>query len=90
MLGAPTLEQALTAALREQPEAVVVDLDNVSFFGSVGLAALATAQRQASERTRLVVVAPSHESSRPLRATGLDQEVPVYASRAQAFASRAE
>ncbi|WP_312871851.1 STAS domain-containing protein [Amycolatopsis acididurans] len=85
MVTAPEFEKALIAAVREQPEALVVDMTGVAFLGSAGLTALVAARQQAGEVTALRVVAKSSATARPLQLTGLDQEIPLYPTREEAL-----
>lgn len=85
MVTAPEFEKQLLSALRERPGALVVDLGGVDFLGSAGLTALLAAHREAGEHTKLRVVAESSTTARPLQLTGLDQEIPVFATRDEAL-----
>lgn len=87
MVTAPEFEKHLLTALRERPAALVVDLAGVDFLGSAGLTALVAAHQEAGVQTRLRVVAESSATARPLQLTGLDQEIPVFASRQEALAA---
>jgi anti-anti-sigma factor len=87
MVTAGEFEKALMAALRDRPELLVVDLSGVDFLGSAGLTALVAAHQKAGSQTALRVVAESSSSARPLQLTGLDQEIPVCATREQALAT---
>ncbi|GHE84210.1 hypothetical protein GCM10017786_14670 [Amycolatopsis deserti] len=78
---AAPLNRALEELTAHRPRVAVVDLSGVDFLGSAGLAALA----QASERADVRVVAPTRQTSRPLSITGLDQRLPVYATRDEAL-----
>jgi anti-sigma B factor antagonist len=85
MLTAPSLEQALTAAVDEKPAALVVDLSRVDFLASAGLAALAGAMQQCGEQITLKVVAHQRTVLRPLEITGLDSQLQVCSSQAEAL-----
>ncbi|MGH3951810.1 MAG: STAS domain-containing protein [Pseudonocardiaceae bacterium] len=85
MLTAPRVEEALMLALESRPETLVVDLTDVRFLGSAGLAALIGAQRKAGKQIGFRVVAAGTATSRPLHVTGLDQQFVVYPSREQAL-----
>lgn len=85
MVTAPKFEQALTSALEERPETLVVDLTGVDFFASAGLSSLVTVYQQAEGRTELRVVAPNTATARPLQVTALDRRIPVHASREEAL-----
>ncbi|TNC24665.1 STAS domain-containing protein [Amycolatopsis alkalitolerans] len=85
MVTAPDFEKHLRSALRDRPRTLVVDLGGVEFLGSAGLTALVAARQEAGTHTRLRVVAPSSATARPLQLTGLDQEIPVFATREDAL-----
>jgi anti-sigma B factor antagonist len=87
MVTAPEFEKHLLSALRERPGTLVVDLGGVDFLGSAGLTALVAAHQEAGEWTRLRVVAESSATARPLQLTGLDQEIPVFATRDEALSA---
>jgi anti-sigma B factor antagonist len=87
MLTADRLRETLIAQMNSSSELLVVDLDGVGFLGSMGLTALALAQRVALERgVELRVVANSRATLRPLQITGMTADVAVYASRTEALA----
>jgi anti-sigma B factor antagonist len=87
MVTAPEFQRALIVALRDRPELLVVDLSAVDFLGSAGLTALVAAHQEAGPHTALRVVATNSTTARPLQLTGLDQEIPVCATRDQALAT---
>ena len=71
-----------------KPSTLVIDLDQVSFFTSLGLTALALAQRDAQERNiDLRVVATTRATLRPMQITGMIDDLAVYDSYAEAVAS---
>ncbi|NIH83261.1 STAS domain-containing protein [Amycolatopsis granulosa] len=80
---AAPLNRALEELTAHRPRVAVVDLSGVEFLGSTGLAALARAGARADVR----VVAPTRRTARPLSITGLDQLLPVYASRDEALSA---
>lgn len=86
MLTAPRLREAVWSALDGRPGVVVVDLLEVTFLGSSGLAVLVEAQQRAVERTALRIVATGAATMRPLQITGLDRHVSVFATRSDALA----
>ncbi|MTD58413.1 anti-sigma factor antagonist [Amycolatopsis sp. RM579] len=86
MVTAPEFEEHLLNALRGKPGTLIVDLCDVDFLGSAGLSALVSAYRQAGDETKFRVVAKSSTTVRPLQLTGLDQQIPVFASREEALA----
>lgn len=87
MITAPQLDEALTQALLERPDVLVVDVLKVAFLASVGLSVLITVHQRAGADTRLRVVADGAATGRPLRLTGLDQQFPVFATLEQALAA---
>jgi anti-sigma B factor antagonist len=85
LLTAPDLRRELTQALDDHPETLVVDLSKVEFLASPGLAALVGAHQRARDGTQLRLVAEGSATFRPLQLTGLDEEIPVYRSCAEAL-----
>lgn len=76
---APRLREALEEAVAAHPSLLVVDLTDVDFLGSPGLAALIAAHDRAQPRTRLRVVASSTTPVlRPIRLTGLEELLNVH------------
>jgi anti-anti-sigma factor len=81
------LRAAMATELAARPPVLVIDLDDVLFFSSVGLSSLALAQRDAVELgVELRVVATSNRTLRPLQITGMSEALAIYASRAAALA----
>jgi anti-sigma B factor antagonist len=80
----------LRARLNEAIDAgntkVVIDLAQVSFIDSLSLSALVGARRRLSEHGRLAVVAAHEYVLLILQATGLEQVLDVFATRAEAEA----
>jgi anti-sigma B factor antagonist len=85
MLTAPRLSQTLEEALADEPRLLVVDLSDVTFLDSAGLAALLAARREARTGTSLRVVANQRATLRPMQLTGVDEYLSVYASRRDAL-----
>jgi anti-anti-sigma factor len=85
MTSRDTVERAVNHALDGHPDAVVVDLSAVTFFGSSGLQMLAEARAHATaSAVPLRLVACSPRVLRPLEITGMTTLFPVYASVAEA------
>jgi anti-sigma B factor antagonist len=87
-----TLRQALDTALAlaTAPFPVVLDLERVTFLSSAGLGALVAAARRARELgSDLRLVAAGRAVVRPIQVTGLDAELDVRATLADALAPRA-
>lgn len=87
MLTAPRLEKALTEALDEHPDAVVLDTTDVSFLSSAGLAVMVRIHQLAEEDVSFRVVASGAATLRPIELMGLDDELSIYASAAEAVAA---
>ena len=85
MVTAPEVEKALITAVRARPDTLVVDLTGVAFLGSAGLTALVAARQEAGDATAVRVVAKGSATARPLQLTGLDQEIPLFATREEAL-----
>ena len=85
---APALREAVRAAIvRTAGEACVVDLTEVTFLGSAGLAALVTAARvaQARHEPLRIVVDSNRPVIRPIVVTGLDHLLAMYHSVEEAL-----
>ncbi|RKT54390.1 STAS domain-containing protein [Saccharothrix australiensis] len=75
--------------LDARPSALVVDLSEVTFFGSPGISALVAASQKAERLgVRFAVVADQRAVLRPLQVTGVASTLDVYASRADALDAR--
>ncbi|HEY0811930.1 MAG TPA: STAS domain-containing protein [Pseudonocardia sp.] len=81
------MNEVLAAAVAAAPATLVVDLERVSFFTSVGLTALALGQRAAVEADiAFRVVATGRAILRPLQITGMAAGIAIYPTLAQALA----
>jgi anti-anti-sigma factor len=86
LLTVPRLSDTLSSEMAEKPSILVVDLDGVSFLSSVGITALALAEREArKKKINLRVVASGRITLRPLQITGMTEQLAVYASRPEAL-----
>lgn len=70
MITSPKLETALTAAVTQAPEAIIVDLSAVDFLASTGMGVLVAAHDALPAGTRFAVVADGPATSRPLDLIG--------------------
>jgi anti-sigma B factor antagonist len=89
---APQLRAALDEATRddtaEAPPGVVVDLTGVGFIDSTGLGEIVGAHKALSRRDgQLHLAVTSPRVQRLLTLTGLDELLPVHASRDEALAA---
>ena len=80
MLTAPQLEQAIGAAAKNSPAAVVVDLSAVEFLASAGMGVLVAAHGD---------LADGPATSRPLKLVGIADVVDHYATLDEALAALA-
>lgn len=76
----------LREVLGENPAAVIVDLGNLEFLGSAGIAALIDGDRLAGPDTAMAVVADGPATGRPLMITGVTDLIAVYRSLPDAIA----
>ncbi|QUQ63744.1 STAS domain-containing protein [Kutzneria sp. CA-103260] len=86
MITAPALESRVVTLVGEKPRLLVIDLTEVRFFSSAGLAVLALAHREADEGTQLRVVANDAAVLRPLELTGLTEDLSILPSLTAAIA----
>jgi anti-anti-sigma factor len=84
---APVLEDALETALSQVTSTFIVDLTDVDFLASVGMAILVSVQQRTSPTTAFAVVADGPATGRPLKLTGLDQVLTIYPTLPDALAS---
>ena len=87
MVTAPLVQDALTAALAQEPSAVVVDLGAVEFLAAAGMGVLIATHTQLTPEVRFAVVADGPITSRPLRLTGVADHVNMHATLDAALAS---
>ncbi len=86
LFSAPVLGDAVTTALADAPELLVIDLSEVSFLASIGITALLEARREAGTATRVRIVAPAGGVvNRTLELTGLHEALAVTTTRAAAL-----
>lgn len=84
---APTLKRRLRNAIDEGWRRVVVDLTDVTFIDSSGIAALVFARRRLeSSGGAIAIVAPSDQQQHVFRLTGLDDVLGVKGSKPEAVA----
>lgn len=83
-LTADDLERGCEQLLAAPSDVLVIDLTEVTFLASSGLAVLIRAAHRAGER-RLRLVAAARAVRRPLEITGSDQLFDLYADRGAAL-----
>ncbi|MFI5783844.1 STAS domain-containing protein [Nocardia sp. NPDC051570] len=77
------LQAAIDQAIADPAPVLVVDLSEVGFIGSTGLAVLLAAHHNAAPRPLRIVASP--QARRPIEVTGLAQILTVYPDRAAAL-----
>jgi anti-sigma B factor antagonist len=88
VVTAPQLAEAITSASGQPADTVVVDLTEVTFLGSAGLAVLVGAQEQVGDR-RFRIVAGTTIVLRSLMVTGLTDVLAAFPTLDAALAARA-
>ncbi|WP_285749052.1 STAS domain-containing protein [Lentzea sp. NBRC 105346] len=77
----------ITAQIAQRPQALVVDLRQITFFGSAGIRVLGQAHADAQrEGTRLAIVANQRLLLRTLAITQVDKVLDVYRNAFEALA----
>src|SRR6476646_2388093 len=85
---APVLRALLQGKVREQCPALVVDLKNVDFIDSAGLAAIVEYFRDASRYDGVLCLTGLNENLRTVfEIVRLDRVIPVFATNAEAIAA---
>ncbi|MGH3644688.1 MAG: STAS domain-containing protein [Mycobacterium sp.] len=79
-LTAPRLDDAITSALRVPSIALIVDLSELDFLSSAGMASLVAGNRAAGGSKQFCVVADGPVTARPMKLIGLDSELRLYPS----------
>ncbi len=83
---APALENAIESILGSKPRGLVIDLSEVGFLASAGMAVLVAAHQRAGA-TRIAVVADGPATSRQLKMTSLDQVFALHTTLGEALTS---
>ena len=84
--GAPTLKDAISAALKNGQPRVVLDMEGVSFVDSTGLGSVIAALKQIrSSQGDLRLAAPNQQVRVVLELTTLDRVFPYYSSVEEAL-----
>ena len=86
---ADTVADAVTGALADGYQQVLLDFARVTFIDSTGLGVLVKSHRAAeSAGARFAVVHPTPQTRKLIRVLGLDQLLHIYDSHEQALADR--
>ena len=87
LYNAPEVRAALLELCAEQPERLVVDLEQVDFVDSTALGVLIEARTRLENRRSFLLAAPGRETHRALTISGLDQHLSVHESVESALAA---
>ncbi|MEN4474585.1 STAS domain-containing protein [Mycolicibacterium cosmeticum] len=85
MLTVPDFNQVIATALEKQPTAMIIDLTEISFFASCGMATLVDTQNQVPADVPLIVVADGPVTRRPLELVGLAAVLTIRPTLDDAF-----
>lgn len=78
LYNAPEVRRALLDVCAEEPERLVVDLEEVEFVDSTALGVLIEARSRLANRRSFLLAAPGLETHRALQISGLDQHLSVH------------
>lgn len=86
---APDLEGPLDAAVNDNGGSVLIDLGECEFIDSTGIALIVRGwQKLAGDgKGHLAICSPTEQVRRVLDVSGLDQSIPVHASRDEGVAA---
>lgn len=87
LYNAPEVRAALLELCSEQPERLVVDLEQVNFVDSTALGVLIEARTKLGNRGSFLLAAPGLETHRALTISGLDRHLSVHESVDAALAA---
>jgi anti-sigma B factor antagonist len=87
LYNAPEVREALLQLCDEQPERLVVDLEDVDFVDSTALGVLIEARTRLANRKTFLLAAPGLETHRALTISGLDQHLAVHETVEAALAA---
>jgi anti-sigma B factor antagonist len=85
LYNAEEVRSALLEACAEEPEVVVVDLEEVRFIDSTALGVLIEARSRMTDRSGFRLAAPGLETRRALEVSGLDRHFVVHDTVAEAL-----
>ncbi len=87
LYNAETVRAALLDCCAEEPELLVVDLEQVRFVDSTALGVLIEARSRMANRSAFRLASPGLETRRALEVSGLDRHFSVHGSTNEALAA---
>jgi anti-sigma B factor antagonist len=87
LYNAEEVRSALAGALAEEPQMLVVDLEQVTFIDSTALGVLIEGRSRLADRNGFRLAAPGLETRRALEVSGLDRHFLVHDTVAEAVAA---
>lgn len=84
LVTAPQLGDSINNAMSDQPATLVVDLTDVDFLASAGMAVLMGSHKLAND-TSFRIVAVGSTTFRPMELTGMTEEIAIYPTLDQAL-----
>jgi anti-sigma B factor antagonist len=87
MATVPQLREALEEALRQSPPCLVLDLTDLDFCDSSGLALLVAVRRRLAPEASLLLAAAKPIVARVFQVTGLTEVFPFFPTVAEAVAA---
>ena len=85
LYNADEVRSALLDACADEPEVLVVDLEDVRFIDSTALGVLIEARSRMADRSGFRLAAPGLETRRALEVSGLDRHFLVHDTVAEAL-----
>jgi anti-sigma B factor antagonist len=87
MNTSPQLQRWITSTLTKGPNAVIVDLTDLSFLASHGIGVLVDAHERCAPAVHFAVVAAGRYTLRPMQLLGITEMLPVHATLDDALAT---
>ncbi|MBA2384647.1 MAG: STAS domain-containing protein [Actinobacteria bacterium] len=78
LYNAPALRTALLDVADEQPERLVIDLDEVDFVDSTALGVLIETRARLENKRAFLLAAPGRDTHRALTISGLDRHLSLH------------
>jgi len=89
LYNAPSLREALLEIASEQPERLVIDLEDVDFVDSTALGVLIETRAKLENKKAFLLAAPGPDTRRALMISGLDRHLSLHDTVESALAAPA-